>query len=58
VGCAGDNIEGPADPYTAPPGSYVLQLTVRSQGGTCTTALPDFGWNQGAAMGYLLVSAA
>ena len=52
----GDNPVAPANPYTAAPGSYLLQLVVTSQGGTCgQTYKPSFGWNQGAAMGFELV---
>jgi hypothetical protein len=52
---AGSNPSAPADPYVATPGDYLLQLVADSQGGSCTSAKPDFGWNQGAAMGFLLV---
>jgi hypothetical protein len=55
---AGSNPETPADPYTAAPGTYVLELVVLSQGPPCAAAKPDFGWNQGAAMGYVLVGSA
>jgi hypothetical protein len=53
---AGSNPTAPANAYTAAPGSYLLQLVVRSQGGTCgQTQKPSFGWNQGGAMGFELV---
>jgi hypothetical protein len=52
----GSNPGAPAAPYTAEPGGYLLQLVVRSQEGTCgQTGKPDFGWNQGGAMGFVLV---
>jgi hypothetical protein len=42
--------------YTAAPGSYLLQLVVKSQSGTCgQTYKPSFGSNQGSAMGFMLV---
>ena len=44
----GSNPTAAANPYTAPPGSYLLQLVVKSQGGTCgQTYKPSFGSNQG-----------
>ncbi|HMJ35170.1 MAG TPA: collagen-like protein [Baekduia sp.] len=55
---AGSNPNAPADPYTVAPGSYVLELVVLTQGSACMTAKPRFGWNQGAAMGYVLVGTA
>ena len=52
----GSNPTAAASPYTAPPGSYLLQLVVTSQGGTCgQTYKPSFGWNQGGVMGFQLV---
>ena len=51
----GSNPAAPANAYTATPGSYLLQLVARSQGGTCgQTHKPSFGWNQGSAMGFVL----
>lgn len=45
---------GPA--YVAAPGSYVLELVAIAQSGApCTTNFPDFGYNQGSAMGYVLL---
>jgi hypothetical protein len=55
---AGSNPETAADIYTAAPGTYVLELVARSQGTACATSKPSFGWNQGAAMGYVLVGTA
>jgi hypothetical protein len=55
---AGTNPEAPGGPYTAAPGTYVLELVARSQGGACAATKPDFGWNQGAAIGYVLVGSA
>jgi hypothetical protein len=52
----GSNPGAPANPYTAAPGSYLLQLVAQSQGGTCGQIYkPSFGWNQGGAMGFVLV---
>ena len=55
---AGSNPNAPSGPYTVAPGSYVLELVVISQGAVCTTPTPQFGWNQGAAIGYVLVGTA
>jgi hypothetical protein len=55
---AGSDPNAPSSPYTVAPGSYVLELVVLSQGGACTTTKPSFGWNQGAAMSYVLVGTA
>jgi hypothetical protein len=56
---AGEDPNGPADPYTAATGTYVLEFIARIQGSACAGPnKPDFGWNQGAAMGYLLVGPA
>jgi hypothetical protein len=55
---AGDNPEAFAEPYTAAPGTYVLELVARIQGSACAAAKPDFGWNQGSAMSYVLVGTA
>jgi hypothetical protein len=53
---AGNNAENPAPVFVATAGAYTLELTARAQGGPgCTIALPDFGWNQGGAMGYVLL---
>jgi hypothetical protein len=51
----GSNPAAPANPYTAAPGSYLLQLVAESQGACGQTQKPDFGWNQGGAMGFMLV---
>jgi hypothetical protein len=54
----GSNPGARANPYTAAPGSYLLQLVVRSQGGICgQTYRPTFGSNQCGAMGFMLVGA-
>jgi hypothetical protein len=55
---AGSDPNAPSSPYTVAPGSYVLELVVVSQGGACPLAKPNFGWNQGAAMSYVLVGTA
>ena len=55
---AGSNPNAPSSPYKVAPGSYVLELVVISQGAVCTTPKPHFGWNQGAAMSYVLVGTA
>ena len=55
---AGSDPNAPSSPYTVAPGSYVLELVAFSQGGACMTAKPNFGWNQGAAMSYVLVGTA
>jgi len=41
--------------FVAPPGSYRLQLVVRSDGGPCAAPKPDFGFNQGSGFGYVLL---
>jgi hypothetical protein len=41
--------------YVALPGTYQLQLIAFPSEGTCTTALPDFGVNQGGGMGYAIL---
>lgn len=54
---AGESSEAsePGPAFVAPPGSYVLQLVaLATGGGACAGALPDFGFNQGGAMGYVL----
>jgi len=52
----GSNPTAAANPYSAAPGSYLLQLVVKSQSGTCgQTYKPSFGSNQGSAMGFMLV---
>ena len=54
----GSNPDAPANAFTAAPGSYLLQLVAKSQGGMCgQTYKPRFGWNQGSAMGFVLVGA-
>ena len=55
---AGSDPDAPSSPYTVAPGSYVLELVVISQGAVCTTPKPQFGWNQGAAISYVLVGTA
>lgn len=55
---AGSDPNAPSSPYTVAPGSYVLELVAFSQGGACMTAKPNFGFNQGAAMSYVLVGTA
>jgi hypothetical protein len=53
----GTNPDGLA-PFTAPPGDYILQLMVRTNNNeTCATSKPDFGFNQGSAMGFMLLRA-
>jgi len=44
-----------ATPFTAPPGSYLLQLRVDPAGGPCTTDKPDFGTNEASGFGYVLL---
>ncbi|MEX2103329.1 MAG: hypothetical protein WD805_05150 [Gaiellaceae bacterium] len=41
--------------FVAPAGTYILQLAVTAGPSACAGSLPDFGFNQGNAMGYLLV---
>jgi hypothetical protein len=43
-----------ANAFTAAPGTYILQLMAWPNGGTCASK-PDFGWNQGGVMGYMLL---
>jgi hypothetical protein len=50
----GDDPDNLADPFTAAPGTYILQLMAWPNEGTCA-AKPDFGWNQGGVMGYTLL---
>ncbi len=54
---AGEDYTSAAPAFIAPSGAYVLQLVARAgEGSPCVAgALPDFGYNQGGAMGYLLV---
>ncbi len=55
---AGGESTSAAPAFIAPSGAYVLQLVARAGGGSSPCipgALPDFGVNQGGAMGYLLV---
>lgn len=52
----GEPFEGNTPVFTAPPGNYLLQLVANAgQGGPCVGQLPDFGYNQAAAFGYMLV---
>lgn len=55
---AGDDPESPAPPFAAAPGTYVLQLVARAgEGAPCAPGeLPDFGFNQYGAMGYMLIA--
>lgn len=53
---AGDDPNSLA-PFTAPAGDYILQLIMHANNGVCTTDKPDFGFNQGSAMGFMLVAA-
>ena len=50
----GNNPDTRAAPFSAAPGTYVLQLMAWPNSGTCAFK-PDFGWNQGGAMGYMLL---
>jgi hypothetical protein len=50
-----DPFSAASAPFVAPAGAYTLELVALAQGGVCTTAVPDFGWNQGGAMGYVLL---
>jgi hypothetical protein len=52
---AGDRVDTQAPAFVAAPGSYMLQLAaLATGGGACAVDLPDFGFNQGGAMGYVL----
>ena len=43
--------------FLAPPGDYVLRLVVLAiPPGSCSGAFPDFGYNQGNSMGYMLLA--
>ncbi len=53
---AGEDSTSAAPAFIAPSGAYVLQLVANAGGGgPCVGNLPDFGYNGGGAMGYLLV---
>ena len=52
---SGDDPDAAAPPFVAPVGSYNLQLAVTAGPVACAGALPDFGFNQGNAMGYVLL---
>lgn len=41
--------------YVAQPGTYRLQLIAYANEGACNATLPDFGYNQGGGMGYVIV---
>ncbi len=53
----GDDPDSPAPAFVAPAGTYILQLAVLAGGGgyACAGNFPDFGFNQGSAMGYVLL---
>ncbi len=51
---SGEDADAAGPAYVAPAGTYILQLAVTA-GGDCTDPLPDFGFNHGNAMGYLLL---
>jgi hypothetical protein len=52
---AGASIDALGAPFVAAPGTYVLQLVaLATGGGPCGADLPDFGFNQSGAMGYVL----
>lgn len=42
-------------PIVLQPGQYRLQLMIIATGAACGAALPDFGYNQGSGMGYVLL---
>ena len=44
-----------APAFVAPAGSYTLQLAVTAGPLACAGSLPDFGFNQGNSMGYMLL---
>jgi hypothetical protein len=51
----GEAIDTAAPAFVAAPGAYQLQLVaLATGGGACALDLPDFGFNQGGAMGYVL----
>jgi hypothetical protein len=52
---AGGFPEDAGSAYIAQPGTYRLELIAFANEGTCTTALPDFGVNQGGGMGYVIL---
>jgi hypothetical protein len=54
---ATDDADAAAPAFVAPPGTYVLQLAVNAEGACGGGPFPDFGFNQGSAMGYVLVGA-
>jgi hypothetical protein len=51
---SGDDPDLAGSAFVAPAGTYILQLTVNA-GGACTDPLPDFGFNGGSVMGYVLL---
>jgi hypothetical protein len=52
---SGDDPDDTAPVFVAPAG-YVLRFMTVAQGDPgCTGSQPDFGWNQGASMGYVLL---
>jgi hypothetical protein len=56
---AGSDPEAPGAAFVAAPGNYILQLVaLAGGGGPCAGDLPDFGYNQGSGMGYVLLGAA
>jgi hypothetical protein len=51
----GEAVDAAAPAFVAAPGAYLLQLVaLATGGGDCAGDLPDFGFNQGGAMGYVL----
>jgi hypothetical protein len=54
---SGDDPEASAPAFVAPAGSYILQLAViATGGGPCALDdLPDFGFNGGSGMSYMLI---
>jgi hypothetical protein len=51
----GQEIDRAAPAFVAAPGAYLLQLVaLATGGGPCAGELPDFGFNQGGSMGYVL----
>jgi hypothetical protein len=53
---SGDDADLPGPAFVAPAGTYILQLAVIAGNTSCTGSfLPDFGFNQGNGMGYVLL---
>ncbi len=53
---SGDDPEVTTPAFVASPGTYTLQLVVVAGGvASCSAPLPDFGYNQAAGMGYVLL---